>query len=265
MILMRYFFNEWPKVKTKLLRKRHILLCVDFDGTVTPIKPKPKQAILAKKTRRLLDNISKHKAFTLAVVSGRSLKDVRKKVALPGVVLSGNHGLEIQYKNKNFIHPQAKKFIPLIKRQGELLRERIRGFKGVVLEEKGLSLSLHYRLLSAKKVPALRRIFLEVASAYLKKGKVKVTKGKKILELRPNINWHKGKAVRYLQKKLKISGSSLIYIGDDVTDEDAFSAVNKVGGLSIVVGKKRNSQAKYYLNSHIQIQKFLNALKDMKK
>lgn len=261
---MRYFFSEWPKLKIKLLKTKHILLCVDFDGTITPIKPRPRLARLGRKMRFLLADISKHTVVTLAIVSGRSLADVMQKVDLPGVIFVGNHGLEIKYKNKKFIYPRARKFAPIIKKLGELLRVRIRLFSGVVLEEKGLSLSLHYRLLKANKLPALRKTFFQVVDPYLKAGKVKFTKGKKVLEIRPNIDWHKGEAVLYLRKKLKVMGSSLIYIGDDITDEDAFSAVNKIGGISIVVGKRDSSGAKYYLKSHIETQKLLRAFKDIK-
>jgi len=261
---MQYLFGDWAKVDKRVLQTKHILLCADFDGTITPIKPRPQQAILGKKTRLLLARLSKNKAFTVAIVTGRSLADIKKKVPVQGLIFAGNHGLEILYKNKKFVYPQAKKIIPLISKLGRALRTKIRSFSGAVLEEKELSLSLHYRLVNLKKLRILRKIFLQLINPYLAQGEIRFTLGKKVWEVRPPIDWDKGRAVLYLVKKLRQKGDSIIYLGDDTTDEDAFRAVNKIGGLSIVVGKRPNSCAKYYLKNTHDAQKFLTQLQLIK-
>lgn len=244
-------------LERKLSRARHIFLCADFDGTIVPIKPRPKEASLCANIRRLLGKISKCESFTVAVISGRSLKDIREKVGVKGLIFAGNHGLEIAYKKKKFIYPAAKRYVPLISKIGQKLAKELIRFPEAVLEQKRLSLSLHYRLVKKGKLARLRKIFLQITRPYLVASKIKLTYGKKVWEVRPPIEWDKGKAVLWLLRRLKQKKVFTIYIGDDLTDEDAFLAVNKIGGASILVGRRKASLARHYLRSTKDTQKFL--------
>lgn len=262
---MQYLFNSWSGLKEKLLRARHILLCADFDGTITPIKPRPKEAKLGEGIRLLLRKISKRKSFIVGIISGRALKDIEEKVGVKGLIFAGNHGLEIAYKKKKFIYPAAKRYVSLISQIARSLKRGLAPFPGVVLEEKGLSLSLHYRLVKKRNLPELKKIFFQAVKPYLAAQKIKLTYGKKVWEVRPPIKWDKGRAVLWLRQRLKPGRAFTIYIGDDLTDEDAFRAVNKIGGISIRVGRKKGSSARYYLRNTKDAQRFFRQIESSRK
>jgi len=262
---MQYFFNAWGSLEKKLLRARRILLCADFDGTIAPIKPRPKEAKLGEGIRLLLRKISKRKSFIVGIISGRALKDIEEKVGVKGLIFAGNHGLEIAYKKKNFIYPAAKRYVPLISQIARSLKKRLAPFSGAILEEKNLSLSLHYRLVKKRNLPELKKIFFQAVKPYLAAQKIKLTYGKKVWEIRPPIKWDKGRAVLWLRQRLKPGRAFTLYIGDDATDEDAFRAVNKIGGISIRVGRKRGSSARYYLRNTKDTQRFFRQIGSLKK
>ena len=257
---MHYLFDVWGSLERKLLRARYIFLCADFDGTITPIKPRPKQAELCEDVRLLLRKISKHKSFSVGIISGRALKDIKQKVGIEGLIFAGNHGLEITYKKRNFIYPAAKRFVPVISQITRRLKKRLTPFSGAVLEEKHLSLSLHYRLVKREKLAKLKKIFLQIIRPYLSSQEVRLTFGKKVWEVRPPIEWNKGKAILWLVQKLRPKRVLAIYVGDDLTDEDAFRVVNRIGGISIVVGRRKASCARYYLKSTKETQRFLEEI-----
>ncbi|MBN2097229.1 MAG: trehalose-phosphatase, partial [Candidatus Omnitrophica bacterium] len=134
-------------------------------------------------------------------------------------------------------------------------------FPQAVLEDKHLSLSLHHRLLKKDKLRRLRKIFLNLVKPSLAAQQIRLTQGKKVWEVRPPIKWDKGRALLWLIQRLgRKRGVLPIFIGDDLTDEDGFRAVNKIGGISILVRKKKTSQAQYYLNSTKDTEKFLQQL-----
>ncbi|MCQ9207915.1 MAG: trehalose-phosphatase [Omnitrophica bacterium] len=257
---MQYLFSSRRVLEKRMQAKKHILLCLDFDGTLVPIYPRPQDALLEENVRSGLVKLSSCKFFSIGIISGRALKDIKEKVKIKHLIYAGNHGLEIAYRGKIFIYPPAKKYIPLIIEIGKKLTRALRAFPQAVLERKGLSLSLHYRLVKLEKLSKLRKIFFKLLKPYLAVGKVKLTHGKKVWEVRPSIKWDKGKAFLWLKDKLKSRDLFSIYIGDDLTDEDAFRAVNKIGGLSILVGRRKSSQAKYYLKNIQDTQKLLRVL-----
>ena len=261
---MRYIFGDWEKLSERISGPERVFLCVDFDGTITPIRPRPKDAKLNKNIRQLLRKISKNGAFFVGIISGRSLKDIKEKVGLKSLIFAGNHGLEIVYKNKKFIYPQAKRFIPAISKLGRALRKELKAFPEAVLEEKALSLSLHYRLVKGLRLRRLKKLFLRLSAPYLAARKIKRTCGKKVWEVRPPIKWGKGEAVLWLLRRLKSKNILPVYIGDDLTDEDAFRAVNKIGGISVLVGRRKGSSAKYYLKSIKDTEKFLAEIEQLK-
>ena len=260
---MQYIFAVWEKTVRRILRSGKIFLCADFDGTLAPLRPKPVQAKLSRQRLRLLRDISRKKNFTVAIISGRSLKDLRRKIGLKGIILAGNHGLEIVRSGRRFVHPGAKRFTPLFARIAGALKKKIRFFPGAVLEQKGLSLSLHYRIVEKHRLRRLKQLFLQAAAPYLRKG-LKFTRGKKVWELRPPLKWDKGRALLFLHQDLKPKAGLTIFIGDDLTDEDGFRAVNSLGGISIRVGKSEGSLAKFYLKGTKETEQFLTRIKALK-
>ena len=257
---MQYIFNSWDSFEKRLARAKHIFLCADFDGTIVPIRPRPEEASLCSGRRRLLEKISKLNSLSLGIISGRALKDIKEKIGLEGLIFAGNHGLEIAYKKRHFIYPAAKRHIPLIAKIARRLVKEVTHFPGAVLEEKALTLSLHYRLVKGRNLPRLKAVFLRVLRPYLATGRLRLSRGKKVWELRPPNEWDKGKALLWLARKLRAKKALVIYIGDDLTDEDAFRALNRIGGLSILVGRRKTSLARYYLKGTSDVQKFLREI-----
>jgi trehalose-phosphatase len=259
---MRYLFANWNNVKRRIASK-HVVLLLDYDGTLTPIVETPDRARIPEQTKQLLKALSANPGCTLTIISGRRLKDIKKKVGLRNVVYSGNHGLQIEGPNIRFevpVSPDCKTILQKIKNE---LKQMLSPVKGILLEDKGLSLALHYQLTNKKEVPFIRETFHRVALPYLRLGKIKTETGKKVFEIRPATEWDKGKAVLWLLSKQKSHpcGSPIlpVYVGDDATDENAFRAL-KNKGLTIFVGNPKKSYAKYYLKNTKEVFKFLKGL-----
>ena len=257
---MKYIFSHWPKIKKLVRKNKYIFLLTDYDGTLTKIVSRPKNAKLDKRSRNVLKSLSKKEDFYIGVISGRSLKDVREWVGLNNIYYAGNHGLEIKGPGINFIHPLCRDFKPYLINVKRKLLSETKDIKGAFVEEKGASLSLHYRLVRGCDIIRLKHILDKICAPYIKKKKLVLSSGKKIWELKPPIKWNKGNAVG---KILKVSGKKglAIYMGDDLTDEDAFSFLKNKNALNIFVGKKNNfSKAGYFLKSPSDVRKFLRRL-----
>jgi trehalose-phosphatase len=259
---MKYLFAHWNSVRRRIGGK-YVALLLDYDGTLTPIVETPDRARIPEQTRQLLKALSANSGCTLTIISGRCLKDIKKKVGLRNVVYSGNHGLQIEGPNIRFEAPVAPNYKTVLQKIKSELKRMLPPVKGVLLEDKGLSLALHYRLTNKKEVPFVRRTFYQVALPCLRLGKIKTETGKKVFEIRPATEWDKGKAVLWLLSKQKSHpcGSPIlpIYVGDDATDENAFRAL-KNKGLTIFVGNPKKSYAKYYLKNTKEVFKFLKGL-----
>ena len=252
---MKYFLSKWDDF-AKAIRGKHILLLFDFDGTLTPIVATPKEVKLSPDVKKYLKKLAKNKRITLGIISGRSLKDIKRLVGIKGIYYSGNHGLEVKGPGGFFIKPSLKKHSPYIKRIAKILGKKVRKIKGAILEYKRLSLSLHYRLVALKDMPRLRSIFKEVSTPYIRARKVKMAMGKKIFEIRPPVLWDKGKGVLKIEEMAGKKNPVKIFIGDDLTDEDAFRVLGK-NDFSIRVIRKKTSKAKYFLKNPNEVKKML--------
>ncbi|MBI5573967.1 MAG: trehalose-phosphatase [Elusimicrobia bacterium] len=251
---MKYFFHDKNEI-IENLRNRRALIFLDYDGTLVPIRKTPKLAVLNLKTKELLRQISKK--YFIAIISGRTLSEIKKLVGLKNIIYSGNHGFEIEIKGRKTVQDvplESKKEIHRIKNK---LIEEIKKIGGAFLEDKGLTLSVHWRLVGKKYLLKLFAIIRDVIRNGLC---IHLTKGKKVWEIRPNINWDKGRAVRFVMSKVQSPKSKVvpIYIGDDITDEDVFKILKN--GITIRVGKSKKSKAKYYIKNQSEIKKLLNHL-----
>ncbi len=257
---MRYLFDEWANIESAIKKSKRVLLLLDYDGTLTPIAPTPGDAVIDSEIRKILISIAGKDKYAVGIISGRSLREIKDLLKIKGICYAGNHGLEIEAGKVKFVHPDFLQFEPCIREISEMLRAISKGIKGVVLEDKGMTLSFHYRLVDRKWVPKLKRAFSKVCGPYEKKGKIKLTTGKKVLEVRPAISWDKGKAVQKIEQLTDSTSASLtFYFGDDKTDEDAF-AVLKKRGVSVFVGKTNSSSACYYLRDTGEVKEFLERL-----
>lgn len=263
---MKYLFDSWENIAGQIREASHTMIMFDFDGTLTPIVDTPEMANLYEESRRLLKGLARCRNFTVAIISGRAINDLQCKVAVSGIIYAGNHGLEIQGPSGlNFVHPITEEFKPILRLMGLVLRKALREIRGVIVEDKGITLSVHYRLVddeTAKRVEDIVENKLGVATAL---GKVRITEGKKVHEVRPNVSWDKGKAVKYIMKRYRKggrgSGMLPIYLGDDLTDEDAFRVVESYGGVAVYIGGENNqSFASYYLNSADEVEQLITEL-----
>ena len=247
---MKYVFKDLANIKNKLKKSNSILL-LDFDLTLSPLAKNPANATLPDDTKILLKKLSKH--INIAVITGRTINDIKKRIKLSEITYIGNHGLEyevegitkstqLSIKSKKGLKDTKKKFLN-IKRK----------YSGVIVEDKKLTLALHYRLL----LPQDKFAFL----ADIKKIKMGLEKYglrgilyKKTLEVRPETKEDKGTASLFILKKFG-NHKQVIYIGDGKTDEDAFRVFPH--GITIRVGKSKQSLAKYYVRDTREVKKFL--------
>lgn len=263
---MEHLLSAWPKVAEQLRSARHILLLLDYDGTLTPIVERPELANLPKSARQLLQALARQRRFKLGVISGRALADLKAKVGISNIVYAGNHGLEIEGPGITFVNPLAEEFRPVLRLMHYVLSQALGAIKGVLVEDKGLTLSVHYRQVAADKSTEVKSIFNRIAQGAATLGKIRITSGKKVYEIRPAVAWDKGKAVKMLMKKYgkggRKSGLLPIYIGDDVTDEDGFKVIENYGsGISVFIGQQeRQSSARYFLESPTEVARFLEIL-----
>lgn len=262
---MKNIFRHWDNLE-KELNDKYIILFLDYDGTITPIVETPEKAVLSKETKQLLEGMSKNPRLKLVFISGRTLKDIKNRVGLKNAIYSGNHGLELEGPKIKFeflVSPRYKMILEHIK---EDLIQKLCPIKGVFVEDKGLSLSIHYRLVAKKNMSLIKTIFHETISQYLVREKIKIKPGKMVLEVRPVLEWDKGKIVLWLLRRqlfaAKDGNVSSIYIGDDLTDEDAFKAL-KNKGLTIFVGKPKKSYAQYYVRDSNEVIKFLYSVSQL--
>ena len=234
---MPHLLHVWPAVSRRIKRASRTLLALDFDGTLTPIVDHPDHAVLAPEVRDTLASLSKQERYLTGVITGRSLADIRVRADVPGLVYAGNHGLEMAGPGLDFVHRGAEK---LRETQAELcqrLRSNLADLPGVLVEDKGLTLSVHYRMAPENSAEVEAR-FNGIVSPFVNPGELRVTKGKMVLETRPDLSWGKGEAIARLWEVYP-DVSLTIFFGDDVTDEDGFAVVQAKDGIAVFVGEGR--------------------------
>jgi len=249
----------------KVLEGKSLYLFLDYDGTLAPIVDKPENAFLPKETRELIINLANNDNCKIAIISGRAINDLKKRVGIKNIIYAGNHGLEIEgpkIKFKARVHP---KFLSILNSIKDELAKKLSGINGAFVEDKGLTLSLHYRLVNQKHIPDVKTIFRETVITHSVGDRIRVKSGKMIFEVRPPIDWDKGKVVLWLLSRQQFINKNKkvlpIYIGDDITDEDAFCAIRNKG-LTIFVGLPKESCAEYYLKSTQDVVKLLGRILD---
>jgi trehalose 6-phosphate phosphatase len=215
-----------PEVPALVRARRHLHLFVDFDGTITPIAPTPEAAELSARGRLVLEQLVRRPQTRVAVVSGRPVETLARKVAVEGVIYVGNHGMETLVYDVRSEDPVATRARPIVARLGARFAELAARSPGAVLEQKGISLSLHTRLLAPDEARAVEADAVELASG---EEELAVFTGKRVVEVRPRGAPDKGLAALRLLESSHGQGweaaCAAIFIGDDQTDEDGFRAL----------------------------------------
>ncbi|MCK4420030.1 trehalose-phosphatase [Candidatus Aerophobetes bacterium] len=242
-------------------------MLIDYDGTLTPIVKKPELANLSLQMKECLQELAGNPHLTLGIISGRTMEDLQERVGLNGIIYVGNHGLEIEGPGITYVNPVARETKPFLHSLCQDISKELAGIKGAIIEDKGLTLSLHYRLVDEAQVGELNRIFCEIAKSFAAPGRIKVGEGRMVYEVKPAVDWDKGKAIALIAQNLSWKGEPLtIFLGDDVTDYDGFRMVDKSGGISIYVGEEdAESVAQYLLCSPKETYQFLSMLREVLK
>lgn len=259
---MKYLFENWNEIR-KNLSNKYIMLFLDYDGTLTPIVESPEKAVISREPKKLLEKLSKNLRCKIAIISGRSLKDIKNMAGLKNIIYSGNHGLEIEGPRIKFESPVSPRYRSILEHINTDLTRKLSSIKGVILEDKGFSLSIHFRQVNKKQIPYVKTIVHETAIIYLVRNRIKIKPGKMVLEIRPPIKWDKGDVVLWLlaRQRFYLKNKSIfpIYIGDDLTDEDAFEVLRNKG-LTVFVGESKTSHAEYFLKNTKEVTEFLRQI-----
>ena len=228
-----------------------LLALLDFDGTLSDIVARPEDAALRPGNAAVLQALQAlvpgegmrmpgAGAIAIAavgVVSGRALDDVSRRVGVPGLVYAGNHGLEIAGPGLCYRHPAAAAAVPVMAQTTARLTAALDGIPGALVENKGITLTLHYRRTPGEYRCRTSDIFYDAVRPLVDAGRCRITAAKAALELRPAVDWHKGRALDLIRARLA-PGAFPLYIGDDATDEDAFRAAQAAGGAGVRVGTR---------------------------
>jgi trehalose-phosphatase len=257
---MEHVFNDWNSIKNKI-RENDPFLLLDYDGTLTPLRKTPNEAILALKTRRLIEAISKLENCKISLVSGRSIKNLKKLAQFKNVTYIGSHGFETQDAKSNYNVALHKDVWYALWNTHKRLCESLSDIKGIIIENKKFTISVHYRMVSPVHLRRIKVIVREIMRECVRVDQLCLFDGKNAIEIRPNGGWNKGWAAKKVLSKY--NGYLPICIGDDATDEDMFESFKGVG-INIRVGKCPDSKAEYYVENVSEVQHFLDCIFDLK-
>jgi alpha,alpha-trehalase len=250
--------NAFEEIREQIGGKE-VVVFLDYDGTLTPIVSRPEDAILSEDMRKTLAILSGQ--CPLAIISGRGLKDIKERVGIKNIYYAGSHGFEIKGpKGLKMEHEEARKLLPVFDEAEEDLKQQLTDIDGAQVERKKFTIAVHYRNVRDEHAGSVEEVVDHAADHY---SGLRKAEGKKVYELRPDIDWDKGKAISWLLDTLNFVGPGIFpfYIGDDITDEDAFEALAGQG-IGIVVGENsRTTEAVFRLKSPDQVRMFLRKLK----
>jgi trehalose 6-phosphate phosphatase len=230
--------DPFERSRAALSHRPSAIVC-DIDGTLSPIAPTPQEAALAPGAREALEALTRT-VDLVAVVTGRSASDAAVMVGVPDLLVVGNHGLEWMEHGEQTIHPVALESSPRLETALADIAARAAGndrLRGVIVENKQLSGSVHYRLTADPEYS--HDLLLDWAKGLALSQNLRVTEGRMVIELRPPVDVNKGAALRRLIEDRSLM--SMVFLGDDVTDLDGFRELARqrdsrnFAGLSVAV------------------------------
>ncbi|CAA7027156.1 unnamed protein product [Microthlaspi erraticum] len=253
---------------------KQIVMFLDYDGTLSPIVDDPDKAFMSSKMRRTVKKVAK--CFPTAIVTGRCIDKVYNFVKLAELYYAGSHGMDIKGPAKGFsrhkrvrqslLYQAASDYLPIIDEVCRQLVEKTKTTPGAIVENHKFCASVHFRCVDEKRWSEL---VLQIRSVLKEYPTLNLTQGRKVFEIRPMIEWDKGKALEFLLQSLGFGNSNSVfpvYIGDDRTDEDAFKMLRDRGeGFGILVSKyPKDTDASYSLQDPSEVMDFLQRLVEWK-
>ena len=250
------------ELATRLEGKR-LAVFLDFDGTLAPVVDRPDMAALSDSMRRIVGTLAER--CPVIVISGRDRRDVHERVGLDNLVYAGSHGFDIAWPD-NGTEPLADctDFRDLLEEVGEALERKLGPVDGVIIEPKSCSVAVHYRLTNEAGAVAVKAA---VKGLLANHPRLRGVSGKKVYEILPGLDWDKGKAVLWMLKALDLDGPDVmpVYVGDDITDEDAFNALEG-RGIRVYVSDGMDGDAPpaadYYVENPDEVGLLLTFLAD---
>jgi trehalose-phosphatase len=234
---------------------RRLALFLDYDGTLVDIAPRPELAVMPAPVRALLARLAA--LWPLAVVSGRDLADVRALVGLDELFYVGSHGFDIA--GPGIAHGPAlvgDDHARTLHDAWQALAQ-LADVVGVIVERKRFAITVHCRLVAEAEVPGVVAAVHAIAA---REPRLRVTTGKRLVELRPSLDWDKGRAVEWLLEQPEFAAAVPLFVGDDDTDEDAFRALHGRGATIVVADPPRPSQAELRLRDTTEVTTLLTRL-----
>ena len=246
---------------TRLRGERHLLLLIDFDGTLCEFDPDPDAVHLPDRRRELLLELGNRPDLTLGIVTGRRLEDVRRRTLLgSGTYYAGLHGLQISGPGVTFVHPDVASASHALRKLAYTLALEFEAMPGVFVEDKTYSIVAHFREASALDAARVPEIVQRHAASLFADGTLRSMNGAAVIELLPNIDWNKGNAVAWIREMVAATHSdpAVVYIGDDVTDEDGFKVVRSTG--LAIAASDRVSGAHFHIDGPPAVEQVLEAI-----
>ncbi|HEX6376505.1 MAG TPA: trehalose-phosphatase [Allosphingosinicella sp.] len=225
-------------------------LFLDFDGTLVELAETPDAIAVPGNLEPLLDRLAARLEGRLAIVSGRAVADLQRHLGMSGLAIAGSHGAELLYADGTVVPVVAP---PGLARARKAVRRFAAAQDGLIVEEKPAGIALHYR-----RAPAQAERIAGFAADLASRSGLVVQQGKMVTELRPR-GADKGEALRRLMSEPPFAGARPVFVGDDLTDEDAFRAAAALGGEGVLVGPARATAARWRLDGVAQVTRWLEA------
>ncbi len=243
-----------------VINNRRPMLFLDFDGTLSDIVADPDAATLVEGAATVLEDLAR--LGPVAILSGRDLADIQSRVGISGIWYAGSHGFELIAPDGHYHQNEAAAAaVPVLEGAAAELRDQLTDVPGAYVEHKRFAVAVHYRNVATERVGEV----IAAAHRLGRRAGLRVSAGRKIVELRPDIDWNKGATLAWISDRMGEAQRVLpIFIGDDLTDEDGFDAV-RLEGIGIVVrshelGSRagdRHTAAQFTLDSPAQVREFL--------
>lgn len=256
--MLKPLLHSLSEVDVRIQSAGRVALFLDFDGTLTPIVEDPAKAHLSDAVRDALQRLVERESIVTTVISGRAVEDLYVRIRVDNVIYSGNHGLEIFGRGLRFVEPEADARRDQLRRLTEALAGKLCHVPGALVEDKGLTTSIHFRKASENDIPAIEqavRASVATAGAWFR-----LNTGREVFEIVPRTGWHKGAAVQWILSHLSTDGLLPIYLGDDNSDEDAFAVLKD--GVTVRVGGPLATCAQYNVPGPAEVYRFLIWLED---
>ncbi len=258
--MTNYLFDHLGTINTQLRSATNILLCLDYDGTLVNFENAPEKVTTPLSVQKILQILAISPQITVALITGRTAEDIKKRINYDHLIIGSTHGLLIEYPNKPpFIWEKAQKLQPLIQQIKYQIVQTFTNIPGVLIEDKKVTIAVHYRQAANNQTSKIIHKFESIVTKNDINHELELLKGSKVMEARPT-GWNKGKAIQHLLTTHCRKNDMLpLYIGDDTTDEDAFYYLRNKG-ITILVNHHMNKKtdAQYFVHQPQEVHSFLN-------